>query len=479
MDAVLPHSIVMQTDGRIIVAGNFYHGAESIRRQNIVRLKPDGSHDASFDVGAGADGEVWRVLLEPDGQILISGYFSSFNGVPRQGIARLNNDVVLSFVTRQLPYQEGTTVRLVAQPSSSVAAYAVQDQPPAGWVINNISHGGVFDRVSGKVKFGPFFDAEPRTLSYDALPPIWGVHGVLGVFSFCGEASADGVNTPITGDQYLTIASLFPADLTPADSQLDIAEVTAYGAAWRQGAHWPVNPSPIPINYVTRAAALWRGGECYTVDRAITIEPLWWVNCPTGAVHAPNHGAPSLAKSCPAVRQVQPVFVPGDSITVTITVSPAAGVSAFAAEEQVPPGWTVSNFSHGGQLDAVNGRVKWGPFLDPTPRSLSYQAVPPADVQTGILFTGLASYDGVATPIGGDSQSRPGCRLAAHYLVQQAALQLSLTGLVGARFQIEASSDLVNWVSLTTVTNNQGSVQLPAAGTAAWPQRFYRARLLE
>jgi uncharacterized delta-60 repeat protein len=513
-------SLALQPDGKLLVGGGLFgDGGSGTGRRPLVRLNPDGTGDLSFHADLAADSGVWSLLLQPDGrilvgslvsgpvrlypngsrdttfssdtgwcgsmalqpdgQLLIAGTFTAVNGIPRQGIARLNNDVVTPFVTRQLPYHGGATVRLVARPLSSVAAYAVQDQPPTGWLINNLSHGGLFDRVSGKVKFGPFFDAEQRTLTYDALPPTWGVHGLLGVFSFSGEASADGFNSPITGDQYLTVAGLFPADLTPADGRLSIAEVTAYGAAWRRGDRWPVNPNPIPIDYVTRAAALWRGGESYTVDRRVTIEPLWWVNCSTGALHVLERDTLPPALGCAATRRLPPTFVPAEPFIVTITALPATGISAYALEEQVPPGWTVTNVSSGGELDAMNGNVKWGPFFDHVARSLSYQAVPPADAQAGGLFAGMASFDGASIPVAGATQSRPSCRLAAEYRVQAGILQLSLTGLAGARFEIEASSDLRTWAPLMTVTNAQGSVHISDAEANRWQQRFYRARLIE
>src|SRR5205823_1941439 len=56
--------------------------------------------------------------------------------------------------------QPGTNLTVVLQvtPSASAAVYAVEDQPPAGWVVSNISDGGLYDAKRGKVKWGPFFD---------------------------------------------------------------------------------------------------------------------------------------------------------------------------------------------------------------------------------------------------------------------------------------------------------------------------------
>ena len=82
-------SIVVQSDGKIIIGGGFttYNGT-TINR--IARLNADGSLDATFDVGAGINGSVTSVAIQSDGKILIGGDFSTYNGTARNYIARLN-----------------------------------------------------------------------------------------------------------------------------------------------------------------------------------------------------------------------------------------------------------------------------------------------------------------------------------------------------------------------------------------------------
>ncbi|SDA89029.1 delta-60 repeat domain-containing protein, partial [Algoriphagus alkaliphilus] len=84
-------SIVLQPDGKIIIGGQFtsYNGA-SISR--IARINADGSLDGSFNPGLGANGFVRSMVLQPDGKILIGGDFSSYNGTSRSRIARINAD---------------------------------------------------------------------------------------------------------------------------------------------------------------------------------------------------------------------------------------------------------------------------------------------------------------------------------------------------------------------------------------------------
>ncbi len=81
--------VALQTDGKIIIGGSFtaYNG---VGRNRIARLNVDGSLDVAFDPGMGPNGAVDRVLIQPNGKILVRGTFSEFNGVARSRICRLN-----------------------------------------------------------------------------------------------------------------------------------------------------------------------------------------------------------------------------------------------------------------------------------------------------------------------------------------------------------------------------------------------------
>jgi uncharacterized delta-60 repeat protein len=80
-----------QPDGKTIVGGDFstYNG---VLQNGISRLALDGSVDPMFSIGSGFNGEVYETCLQPNGKILVGGYFSTYNGVTRNGIARLNSD---------------------------------------------------------------------------------------------------------------------------------------------------------------------------------------------------------------------------------------------------------------------------------------------------------------------------------------------------------------------------------------------------
>jgi hypothetical protein len=81
----------------------------------------------------------------------------------------------------------------------------VEDRPDFA-EVHNISHGGVYAWGMGVVRFGPFSDAEPRVLTYDAYYPP----GTAGVFEFTGQGFANGVVTPIIGDQQMVLPEFPP-----------------------------------------------------------------------------------------------------------------------------------------------------------------------------------------------------------------------------------------------------------------------------
>src|SRR5208283_1160375 len=82
----------VQSDGRILIAGGFttYNG---ISRGYVARLNTDGSLDTSFlGSGAGANGYMHSVAEQSVGTILIGGNFTTYNGTNRGYVARLNAD---------------------------------------------------------------------------------------------------------------------------------------------------------------------------------------------------------------------------------------------------------------------------------------------------------------------------------------------------------------------------------------------------
>jgi len=84
--------IAMQPDGKTIVGGIFPL-VNGLRTPPLVRLNPDSSLDTTFNPGeAGPNGSVNSLEILSDGRIMIGGQFTSYNGISRNRIARLNAD---------------------------------------------------------------------------------------------------------------------------------------------------------------------------------------------------------------------------------------------------------------------------------------------------------------------------------------------------------------------------------------------------
>lgn len=89
-------TIMVQPDGKILVGGDFiFFDGQSQR--GLVRLNSDGSKDATFNIGTGFTSSavlygVKKILLQPDGKIIIFGDFDSYNSQSCPNIIRLNAD---------------------------------------------------------------------------------------------------------------------------------------------------------------------------------------------------------------------------------------------------------------------------------------------------------------------------------------------------------------------------------------------------
>ena len=77
----------IQADGKILIIGAF-HSFLGTLREDIARLKSDGTLDTEFDPHP--DGDVYAVALQPNGDILTVGSFDHIGGQTRHDIARLN-----------------------------------------------------------------------------------------------------------------------------------------------------------------------------------------------------------------------------------------------------------------------------------------------------------------------------------------------------------------------------------------------------
>ncbi|MDO7847504.1 hypothetical protein Q5H92_14130 [Hymenobacter sp. M29] len=124
-------SLVVQADGKVVVAGLFTeHNSQPVG--GLLRLNADGTHDFAytFNNGGGLGPQTFppNLNLQADGKILVGGTFNTAGGLARNGLARFNDDGSLDsgFVP-------------ATAPTALVGAVAVQ---PDGRILVSDFNGG-------------------------------------------------------------------------------------------------------------------------------------------------------------------------------------------------------------------------------------------------------------------------------------------------------------------------------------------------
>jgi len=188
------NAVAIEPDGDVLIGGEFssLHG---VARSNIARLKPDGTLDTTF-IGS-VDGPVNALSLLPDGTLLIGGSFRSVGGQPASALARLLPDGALDAAFAS-PIESNITVHaILREPDGRIfvgGAFQQWSGTPAGCLVRLMPDGSVdpsFDVGTG------ISSGEARALSQD-VPGRLLVGGDFS--SFNGVAKNDLVrlidNTP-------------------------------------------------------------------------------------------------------------------------------------------------------------------------------------------------------------------------------------------------------------------------------------------
>jgi uncharacterized delta-60 repeat protein len=81
-----------QSNNQIVVGGDFGE-FNLVAVNNLVRLNENGTRDTTFstNIGTGPNDSIYKIKIQTNGQILIGGYFTTFGGVTVNRIVRLNS----------------------------------------------------------------------------------------------------------------------------------------------------------------------------------------------------------------------------------------------------------------------------------------------------------------------------------------------------------------------------------------------------
>ena len=183
-------SIALQTDGKILIAGHFTnYNNNNVNR--IVRLNSDGSLDTTFNIGSGFNNYINKIIIQPDGKVLVAGKFTSYNGFSANRLTRLLNNG-----------QVDTTFNsaIVFNSSSSSEILTIELQPD-GRILYGARSINPFKRLNtnGSIDsaFNPPPDIYPNTIVYKTITheiiicgvevnPDWTQNNIIRSFDIIG-----------------------------------------------------------------------------------------------------------------------------------------------------------------------------------------------------------------------------------------------------------------------------------------------------
>ncbi len=118
------NKILVQPDGKVLVGGGF-RIVGNYARAGLFRINSDGTFDTSFQPPdfsnfSGVGGIISSIVLQPDGKILVGGDFLTANGIAKQGIARLNADGSLDQTFNSLISGGGFVTDIILLPDSRI-----------------------------------------------------------------------------------------------------------------------------------------------------------------------------------------------------------------------------------------------------------------------------------------------------------------------------------------------------------------------
>lgn len=194
----------------------------------------------------------------------------------------------------------------------------------------------------------------------------------------------------------ITVVSFLPAP-HPADlageflmSESDVAD---YAEHWREGLPWPLAPSPIQVDFLTRAGFLWLSAEPY--EQIPDLEPpLCWI---------PLSPEP-LGEGIPAPYATSSIS--SNSVTIRF-FTPPTGLY-WALEETLPQGAIPSAITQNGSHDSAHNQLKWGPYWPGEDaweeQPFSYTLAAEEGFASLVTLSGVLSLDGVNIPVLGERQ---------------------------------------------------------------------------
>ena len=115
-----------KVDGSLLVTGSFT-SVNGVPRGRIAQVSSTGTLDPAFASGTGATDVVFGAVELNNGQVLIGGHFTAYNGMPRTGLARLSSTAVLDASYNPVHRGKGSVYLVVPLPNGQLMALTSTD----------------------------------------------------------------------------------------------------------------------------------------------------------------------------------------------------------------------------------------------------------------------------------------------------------------------------------------------------------------
>ena len=161
------NAISFQTDNFILIGG-YFSKYDNVATGNIARLKPDGELDTSFNAGGtGFNGVVYAISIQPNGDIIVGGSFTSYNGVAVNTLVRLKSTGVLdtSFYTGTGP--AGNVFTLTKQPFDGKVIIGGRFTTYNGIYAGNVTR--IIPSTGAQAKGSNYWDSEPAVDDFNTI----------------------------------------------------------------------------------------------------------------------------------------------------------------------------------------------------------------------------------------------------------------------------------------------------------------------
>jgi uncharacterized delta-60 repeat protein len=259
------YAIALRPDNKILIAGGFF-GFNGLSRSGIVQLNTDGSLDNTFNTGTGLTGGAFSLGLQPDGKVLVGGYFSFYDGNNRNNIVRLNSNGSFDNTL----FNRGNSFTLEGEANDWVVSLAIQTD---GKIVlggrftrfNNVSFNRI-TRIYGSVAFVPTPN-NPSQITNTGFQLDWA--SILGVSQYEVDISTNNFVTFASGykDYLVTGTSLIISNLSPGTKyQCRVRALNEQGASPNSitlnTITLPANPTALPASLLgqTSFTANWDAG---------------------------------------------------------------------------------------------------------------------------------------------------------------------------------------------------------------------------